>query len=809
MGLETTLPIEAHLGAIRAHLNRHASLVLIAEPGAGKTTRVPPALLDLPGQILVLEPRRLAARLAATRVAKERGSRIGDEVGYQFRFERVMNNKTRLVFLTEGMLMRWMLDDPKLEKVSAVVLDEFHERHLHGDVALAALRRLQLSTRPDLKLMVMSATLDAESIASYLGDAPVVRVSGKIFEVRVEYAETLARDLYLEKKVAYGVRLALQQSPGDILVFLPGMSEIRRAQRELENLPDNAVFPLHGDLDREAQELALNPNAKRKVILSTNVAETSLTIDGVTAVVDSGLVRQAGYSHWSGLPSLATRTISRASAIQRAGRAGRTAPGFCIRLYSRADFDGRAAFTVPEIQRSDLTQTALEVAVLGDALPWLEAPKADAWQAARKLLQRLGALSLRGSGGDGESATLTDLGLKLSHIPAHPRLGRLILAGQEFGCVEKATRLAALLSENALEKYDALAELERHAPHAMVDRTQQRFLEVAQAWKKTGKPAPFEYAVLMAFPDRVAKKRGKLPQLEFLMSMGGTAASQDHACLEGHEYFVVLDVAEKKGMRDLKSSVHVRSVVPIDPDWLLDLPDLKEEDELQWNANRRAVERVSRLRYGALVLSEQVAPPQSDRRTAEFLVDHAWPGLELDQMLASGEVGGVARRLQFLRKHREGFPVLDRSFLREILVESCVSATAVKQSDLPVGQLTELLWAGFPNDLRLQLDRLAPESVALARGRRVKVNYETDQSPWIESRLQDFFGLAQGPTVLQGQVPLTLHLLAPNRRAVQVTSDLAGFWKRAYAEVRQQLSRRYPRHAWPEDPSQLMKESDD
>ena len=463
------LPIDPFIPEVLASLEASNCLVLQAEPGTGKTTRVPPALLSAkfrqPHQeILVLEPRRLAAKMAATWVACEQGEKVGQRIGYQFRFEKVSSPETRVLFLTEGMLMRRLLGDPELTNVAAVVLDEFHERHLHGDIALAYLRRLQLSARKGLRLVVMSATLDSASVAGFLGNCKVLQVPGSRFPISIEYVSQ-ARDLEIQVRDALTDLLTRSDADdfGDVLVFLPGMGEIRRVAETLGPLSQRENFqilPLHGELSREEQDRAVGMCEQRKVILSTNVAETSLTIAGVNTVIDSGLARVSSHSWWSGLPALKTKAISKASAIQRAGRSGRTSPGRALRLYSKGDFDGRAPFEIPEISRADLCQSVLElkslgVKVIGD-FKWFEAPKENAMKAALELLFRLGAVNSEGG--------MTEIGRRLVEFPLHPRLGRLVLEAEAQGFAKEGIRLASLLSEGRSRQVDLMKEFEEFRP---------------------------------------------------------------------------------------------------------------------------------------------------------------------------------------------------------------------------------------------------------------------------------------------------------------------------------------------------------
>ncbi|HTL12702.1 MAG TPA: helicase-related protein, partial [Bdellovibrionota bacterium] len=525
------LPIDTSLHEILTLLERNSSLVLQAEPGAGKTTRVPPALLRATWcgdkEVLVLEPRRLAAKLAAMRVAHELGEAPGQTVGYQFRFEKVEGPRTRLRFLTEGLLTRRLLGDPSLSRVAAVVVDEFHERHLVGDVALAALRRLQKTTRPDLKLVVMSATIDIESVSAYLGGCPSLKVAGRVFPVEVEHVPK-AVDLPLEVQVKRAALTALgREDAGDLLVFLPGMGEIRRCESALRDADrvselDALVLPLHGDLTRDEQDRAVGPNKRQKIILSTNVAETSVTIPGVRTVIDSGLARVASFSWWSGLPALRLRPVSRASAVQRAGRAGRMAPGRCMRLYTQHDFSTRPPFETPEIRRADLAQTLLELCFLVPGLgvgraadfEWFEAPGPGAIEAAEKLLYLLGAVE-----SDGRP---TGMGRRMADLGIPPRLARLAIDGARLGRGPEAAAVAAFLSELRAERVDFLDDAVRawktgglgFAGTRLQERIERALTAERALSDLAGAPRPgstldgdLARALLTAFPDRVAKLR--------------------------------------------------------------------------------------------------------------------------------------------------------------------------------------------------------------------------------------------------------------------------------------------------------------
>jgi ATP-dependent RNA helicase HrpB len=748
----TSLPIDSLLPTIVHAIREGPNLVIEAPPGAGKTTRVPPVLLPLiKGEILVLEPRRLAVRMAARRVATELGEKVGETVGYQVRFEDVGGPRTRLRFVTEGVLTRRLLSDPELRGVGAVVLDEFHERHLDGDLALALLRRLQRSARPELRLVVMSATLDAAPVAKFLDGCPVVRSQGKLYHLRIDHTPHSAAPL--EEQVAGALeKLVHSKLDGDVLVFLPGAAEIRRTARAIEGLASRArllVLPLHGDLSPAEQDRAVTPAAQRKIILSTNVAESSVTIEGVTAVIDSGLARVAADSPWTGLPSLDVRRISQASATQRAGRAGRTAPGRVIRLYSAEDFHRRPAADPPEITRRELSQTVLQLRAMKiSALDWLDAPPESALAAANALLDRLGVTPA------------------MAELPLPPRLSKLVLEAASHGVPEKGCAVAAVLSAGERGSSDLLTLIESDwQPQTKRVYDQLRRL-VPGRDRKPGSDDALLQSVLAAFPDRVARHRR---DGELLLSTGGSARLPE--CR--HEFLVAIDV-EHRADRGLPL---VRLAAPIQPEWLLDRA--VERITLEWNRTAERVEQVTGLVYDALVVEETRAPAPATAESARLLSEKALEA-DLGRFVDRDALAQLRARASFA-----GIEIDAERTLSEL----CRGRTS----------FAELASAGLLAALRPpRLGETAPERLRLATGREVTVHYEAGKPPWIESRLQDFFGVAQTPRV--NGIPVVVHLLAPNRRPVQVTTDLAGFWERLYPQVRRELSRRYPKHKWPEKP---------
>ncbi|MDX2012968.1 MAG: ATP-dependent helicase HrpB [Myxococcaceae bacterium] len=829
-----SLPIDPLLPDLVGALKRREALVLEAPPGAGKTTRVPPALLEagLAGskEIVVLQPRRLATRLAAARVAEERGERLGETIGYQVRFDDVSSAKTRIRFVTEGLLTRRLVGDPQLRDVGVVVLDEFHERHLAGDLALAMLRRLQQTTRPELKLVVMSATLDAAPIATWLADAPQMRSEGRRFDVALEYLDK-EDERPLEQQVLAAIkRLVQAQLDGHVLVFLPGAGEIRRAQDACADFAQRhqlEVVVLHGDLSAAEQDRALKPGPKRKVILSTNVAETSVTIDGVAAVVDSGLARVAAHSPWSGLPTLKVQKVSKSSAIQRAGRAGRTRAGVCVRLYTRGDFEGRPMSDAPEIRRLDFVESSLALRALGitdvRTFPFFEAPPPQAIDAAESLLIQLGALERTGA--------LTAVGKRLLSFPLHPRLARLVVAGETRGVAQDAATLAALLSERDIRLetrvrfgdsrrgHDALSGpsdllelLERFkegqatsARSAGLDagamQTVERVRRQLSRQLDTKEPAPRDdrareeallQAVLAAFPDRVAKRRRpKAPEVVF--AAGGSASLDATSVVHEAELLVAVDAEERRG------GVVVRLASQVQAEWLLDLAGdaLGEVDALEWNDSAKRVDRVTRLTFGNVVLEETRNPAPASDEVSRLLATAALDA-GVRAFVEPDAVTAWQCRVEALRGAfpEAGFPAPDEAFVKERLRALCEGLRSFNEVR-EAGLLNALQSSLTPQQARL-LHTEAPDRLTLPGGRSVQVHYEVGRPPWIESRLQDFFGLLKGPAI--GKAPLVLHLLAPNMRAVQVTTDLAGFWERHYPAIRKELMRQYPKHAWPEDP---------
>ncbi len=845
--MNVALPIDPRLPEIVGHVRDRGALVLVAEPGAGKTTRAPRALLETElskaGEILVLEPRRLATRLAAARVAEELGEPLGKRVGYTIRFDDVGGKDTRLRFVTEAVLTRRLVRDPELRGVSCVVLDELHERSLHADLALAFVKRLRGATRPDLRVLAMSATIDADRFASFLG-CEVVSVSGRPYDVAIEHLEQ-KDDRPIEEQVRAAVRRLVLATPamdGHVLVFLPGAAEIRRCATALEETArsqDLEVLPLHGDLPPEEQDRAVKRGTKRKVILATNVAETSLTIDGVVAVIDSGLERAASFSPWSGVGELVTSPICQASAIQRAGRAGRTRAGRAIRLYTKHDFDQRPAFLKPEIQRVDFCEPRLFLARLGvnDArtFPFFEAPSGPAIDRAERTLSLLGAIDAAG--------VVTSMGRDLAELPVHPRLGRVAIEAARTGHRDRGASLAALLGEKEIRlsmrtrfadrgggdrgggghhasgDSDALARLEafegvKHSGGLNAGRVRAHDLDVGAtlAAARTAEQlartlsrmkidvdetrAVFDEdeamlrALLAGFPDRVGKRR-RAGSGDVVLAGGGSVRLAESSVVRDPEWMVIVEADERRG------AIECRVASQIEPEWLLELfPDrVKDVSEIRFDRERERIEKISALEYEGLLLDESKRDAAGQPGAAEVLAKAAIAA-GLGRFVDVHALDQWKLRVALARKVDASIPELDDARVLATLAQAAEGRRSLKE--LEGADPLALLTASLGHGVLSKLDRHAPTHVKLPGRANATVTYEHDRPPWIESRMQDFFGLADGPSA--GGAPIVLHLLAPNKRAVQVTTDLAGFWQRHYPAIKKQLCREYPRHFWPDDP---------
>ena len=804
---DISLPIDAVLAVLTNALAGNSAAVLVAPPGAGKTTRVPLALLDEPWakgkKILVLEPRRLAARAAATRMASTLGEQVGDTVGLRVRFGSKVSKRTRIEVVTEGVFTRLMLDDPSLEGVAAVLFDEFHERSLDADLGLALAREAQQGLRQDLKLLVMSATLDGARVAALLGNAPVVESKGRAFPVETHY---LGRDprTPIERQVAEAVERVLRAQAGSLLVFLPGTGEIRRTEALLkERVADVSVdvVALYGALEARDQDRAISasPPGRRKVVLATSIAETSLTIEGVRVVIDSGLSRVPRFEPDVGLTRLETVRVSRAAADQRRGRAGRTESGVCYRLWDEPQTGSLEPFTRPEILSADLSSFVLDLAHWGAADPaklaWLNAPPNAALSEARTLLTELGAIDNEGH--------ITEEGRKLRALPLPPRLARMVVDAAEDGAGELAALIAAILTERGLGGDDI--DLQHRLDNFRRDRSRRaddaramvkRWAETADGSKDNGEHSPGSLLAL-AYPDRIAKNRGG-GSGAFLLA-NGRGGMVDPASPLAREPFLV--VAELTGAAAASRIVLAAPIAlaEIEARFAGQIEDFETVNFDTATGSLRA--RGSRL-LGRLTLAEQTRPVVSDADNARLLAEGI-VGLAVNKLPWSNAQLQFRNRVNFLRRaENEEWPDLtDDALARtsdEWLAPFLVGKTALSQ--INADDLSAALDTLLPWNLRKRLDTEAPTHFSAPSGSQVPIDYRAEEGPKLAIRVQELFGLAVHPAIAGGRVPLLIELLSPAHRPVQVTRDLPGFWRGSYKDVRTDLRGRYPKHPWPDDP---------
>jgi ATP-dependent helicase HrpB len=822
---DTPLPIDAVLDQLARTLANHNAAVLVAPPGAGKTTRVPLALLDEPWardrKIIVLEPRRIAARASAERMAQTLGERAGETVGYRVRFGSKVSLMTRIEVVTEGIFSRQILDDPELSGVAAVLFDEFHERSLDADLGLALARDAQVGLREDLRILVMSATLDGARVAKLLGDAPVIASEGRAFAVETRYLGRKA-DAPLERQMADAIATALRADPGSVLAFLPGAAEIRRTQNFLgERVHDASIeiVPLFGALDAAVQDRAIAPAPKgcRKVVLATSIAETSLTIEGVRIVVDSGVARVPRYEPDIGLTRLETVRASRAAVDQRRGRAGRTEPGVCYRLWDEPQTVSLAAYTQPEILSADLSSLVLDLAQWGvsdpSTLAFLDSPPAPALKEARSLLAELGALDADGR--------ITAEGKSLRALALPPRLARMIVDSHRLGAGAEAAEIAAVLTERGLggDSVDLDARLDQfrrdRSPRASSARS------LAQRWaSQVAVSSPSSLAgegrgggsttaasaggttgvmLAFAFPDRVARNRGNG---SFVLANGRGAAVDQTSALARTPYIAV---AELTGTA---ANGRILLAAPIaQADIELRFADqIESADEVSFDRSALALRARRKRTLHAITLSEAPMALTPSAETARVLAD-GLIAAGLDKLPWSKPLKQWRDRVMFLRKAEgEPWPDLSDDALaaqREAwLVPALYDKTSLKE--FSAGDLSDALVTLLPWELRARLEREAPTHFEAPTGTMLAIDYEAEQGPTIAVRLQELFGLNSHPSIAKGAVPLVLELLSPAHRPVQVTRDLPGFWRGSYAAVRSDLRGRYPRHPWPEDPASAM-----
>jgi ATP-dependent helicase HrpB len=828
---QTSLPIDQALPELRAALATHSSAVLVAPPGAGKTTRAPLALLDEPWtrgkRLILLEPRRIAARAAAARMAATLEEKVGETIGLRVRLTSLVSKRTRIEVVTEGVFTRMILDDPLLEGVAAVLFDEFHERSLDADLGLAFALDAQQGLREDLRLLVMSATLDGARVRAMLGDAPLIESQGRAFTVATNY---VGRDpsARIEDQVA-GVTLdALNNESGSILVFLPGQGEIRRVAETLQaraKRPDVDIAPLYGAMDSRAQDLAITPApaGRRKVVLATSIAETSLTIEGVRVVVDSGLMRVPIYEPDVGLTRLETVRVSRANADQRRGRAGRTEAGVCYRLWEEAANGGLQPYAAPEILSADLSGLALDCALWGVAEPsklaFLDPPPRGALKEAWALLRAIGAID-----GDGR---ITEEGRAIASLALPPRLARMVVDAARAGEGSIASEIAVVLTERGLggDAVDLAARVEAFrrdrsqraddarrlarglaqranaalAPNPTPERRgeQRALLPQGEGGRRSRPDEGLAGALLAsAFPDRIAIARGK--RGEFLMSNGRAAALEPHESLAGEPYLAIGEIAGRAS----SARILLAAALTLDDIERVAGGSIDTADELTFDRASASLRSRRRRRLGALILSEQtLAVPQNE--TAALALAHGVLSLGLVRLPWTKALKQRRDRVQFLRRAEgEAWPdmsdealVADPDWLAPFLLGKA------KLDDIGADDLASALDAALPWDLARRLNEEAPTHFQAPTGTAAPIDYEAEGGPSIALRVQELFGLNEHPALAGGRIPLTLHLLSPAHRPIQITRDLPGFWRGSWAAVRSDLRGRYPRHSWPEDPA--------
>jgi ATP-dependent helicase HrpB len=844
------LPIYEIENEIVARLKADKRLILSAPTGSGKSTQVPQMLLKHGllgnGQVVVLQPRRLAARLLAARVAQELGVKLGEEVGYQIRFENVTSAKTKIRFVTEGVLLRQMIEDPQLRGVSAILFDEFHERHLYGDITLARALDQQEQYRPDLMLAVMSATLNAGELEKYLAPCAALTSAGRTFPVTVEYLPyrvslngppvwELAADVFRQ--------FVNQDGTGDVLIFMPGGFEISQtieAIRHTSEAKGFIILPLHGELTPRDQDAAVARYDRPKVVVATNVAETSITIDGVRLVIDSGLARVARYDANRGINTLLIEKISQANADQRTGRAGRTAPGRCVRLWSRMEHDERPPHEMSEIRRLDLAEVVLTLKAAGVAdlrkFRWLEKPDEISLTHAEELLADLGALKAESDA----QFQITPLGRKMLAFPLHPRYARMLLAAQDFGCVHQACLVAALtqgrdlllrnagkdvelarenlLGEKASSDFwvlmrawnfalnnqfrvDACRKLGIHAVTAkQVGPLFEQFIRIAEREKLDTKPREIkdellQKCILTGFSDRVARRldQGTL-RCELVHSRRGVLARESQ--VQQSPLFVVAEIREVGG-RDREVNTILSLATAIEAAWLRELfpDDIKSEVQVQFDPREKRVLASELLRFRDLALAaKRIDPPPADA-AARLLADEVLAGRLLlpnwdhsvEQWLA---------RLNLLCKECADLqlPAISEDDRKSIIEELCHGAVSYK--DIKEREVKPVVMSWLSPVQRELLDKHAPERLTLPNGRTPKVNYENGRAPFISLRIQELYDVNQTPKIALGRVPVTVHILTPGMKPIQVTQDLASFWREHYPKIKSELARKYPKHLW-------------
>ena len=835
------LPIDSHLDDIRTAIASNRIAIVEAPPGSGKTTRVAPFLLQhlestsLHQRIYLLQPRRLAAKSVAERIAFEHGSELGSRIGYQVRFDNQVSRQTRLIVATEGVLLRRLQEDPAIEDTYAVVLDEFHERSLDGDLLLGMLRRVQQTLRDDLRIVIMSATIDTEMIRSLLGEVPIVKVESRCFPVQNRFRPQIGQT----KLVDHVVDTILDVAPkheGDVLTFLPGAGEIHRVADQLSRSSiarDCNIVPLYGSMPLEEQTKAIETSEKRKIVLATNVAETSLTIEGVRVVIDSGQARVMRFASDIGLDLLSLENISQASATQRAGRAGRVAPGVCYRLWSEAADRSRSAYLEPEIRRIDLANAVLQLYAWGEGestdFPWLEPPRPESLVASKMLLEQLGAIR------DGR---ITPMGKQMVRLPIHPRLARMVIEAISLECVPQSSLLAAMLSErdpfdrreqrgggtnlftsshqrwdsDCLEKLNCIElflarRSDGSTPFGQLQSAAVRTIKnvadqiadqakwigkgESNACKSIPKDEGLMRCLLAGFPDRLARRRSVGKSNALMVGGKGVALSPQSGVTEC-EYFLCIEVDAGRG------DAVVRQASKVEPEWLLSGSVTSEE--LFFHPTQKQIVARRQTRWLDLVLQETPTNITDNKRASQLLLQAVIQNWEATYPKDDEALRMFIERTRCLREWvpELNLPELNQDVLVSVAEQLCDGKRSL--AEVRDGAWLDWLQSKFTNEQLQAIEREAPARLNVPSGNSIKLTYELGKSPVLAVKIQEMFSCKVTPRIARGRVPVLLHLLSPAMRPQQITDDLASFWANGYGEVKKELKRRYPKHAWPDDP---------
>ncbi|MDX2105856.1 MAG: ATP-dependent helicase HrpB [Candidatus Melainabacteria bacterium] len=833
-----SLPINDVIPDIVSHLSQSGAVIVVAEPGAGKTTCVPPALLKLASdvspkgqQIILLQPRRIAARAAAFRISDEMKTRLGEEVGFQVRHESRCSNNTKILVCTEGIFLRKLQEDPTLGQVSIVIFDEFHERNLDSDLCLALVRQVQSEIRPELKIVVMSATLEALSVSQFLNNCPVVKSAGRNFPVDIEYLSA-QEDSFIENKVVDAVKSCIKSSQGHVLAFLPGVREIKRSEELLESFAkdnDLLLMPLYGEMSLEEQSRVLQESQKRKIVLATNVAETSITINGISAVVDSGLARVNRLDPRLGLNSLQLERISKASAEQRAGRAGRTQSGQCLRLWTKREDNNMAQFNDPEINRVELSSCILQLLNWGETnlenFHWFQKPPQKNLKQAIELLEQIDATT---------NGALTDDGRLMATLPVQPRLARLLIEGAKFGHAKAAALCAALLSNKdpvkrgdeilpggsirqksksdvldrvfMLEQYQKTGLKDSYLGELSVGPTKQILFDADQLYrlvkplekeftsvKKNDEDEALMRAILVAYADRICRRRESGKNTALMLGGRGVRLSDESGVTDA-EFFVAVELIETG-----KSDALVRQASAIELSWLPQ-SHISSTIVTHFDADRMKVVASKRKKFFDFILDENIVALPTDIDTgvvlARGLCEHK---IDIGALVDDDSKQLIAR-IDCLNNAMPdlGLPLLSDAPWMDFLIDWCSGLSSLEE--LKTKPLSSIILAGLTYEQKNILDQEAPEKFLVPSGSHIKLVYESGKPPVLAARIQELFGMKETPKIAQGRISLLIHLLAPNFRVQQITPDLAGFWKNTYVQVRKDLKARYPKHSWPDDP---------